>query len=67
MKTLTINTEIQFDQFDDSDSEKYAIGTINALNEVLQQRFSDICPIIFTENIRTCDIEIEDDEEEEDE
>ncbi len=58
MKTLLIKTQIQFDQFDNKDSEQFAMEFIDKINEVIQQRFQIESPIIFGNNIDSSDIEI---------
>ncbi len=56
MKSLTITTSIQFDQYSEIDSVEYAVDTIEKINKVLQREFNDISPIIFSQNISCADI-----------
>lgn len=66
MKSIIAKVQIQFDQFDNKNSEQYVMETIDRINEVIQREFNDISPIIFGNNIDSSDIEvIEEDEEDE--
>lgn len=66
MKTISIkNLIVQFDTFDDGADKHTAMDMIDAMNEVLRQRFPDASPIIAqsreydcTEAIREENIEI---------
>jgi hypothetical protein len=60
MKTLTVNVQMQFDSFDEGADQHTALDMIDKMNEVLQQRFPDASPIIFTNAIDDDDIEIRD-------
>lgn len=53
---------IQFDSFDENVNTDTAIQTIENINSVLQERFPDISPQIFTSAIDDSDIEIAEDE-----
>lgn len=58
MKNLTVNVQIQFDQFDNGDSVEYAQNALNKMTEILQRNFDDISPIIFTQGIDSSDVEV---------
>ena len=60
MKTITVNVQMQFDSFDEGADQHTALDMIDKINEVLQQRFPDASPIIFTNAIDDDDIEIKD-------
>jgi hypothetical protein len=67
MKTIIVkNLTIQFDSFDEGADQHTALNTLDAMNEVLQERFPDISPQIFVNAIDADDIEItpQDDDEE---
>jgi hypothetical protein len=49
---------IQFDSFDEGADKHTALNTLDSINEVLQERFSDISPQIFVNAIDDDDIEI---------
>jgi len=66
MKTILAKVQIQFDQFNENDSEIYVKETIDKINAVLQREFNDISPIIFGNNIDSSDIEVSDEENDED-
>ena len=57
---------IQFDSFDEGADQHTATATLDAMNEVLQERFPDISPQIFVNAVDADDIEItpQDDDEE---
>ena len=64
MKTIIVkNIMIQFDTFDEGADRHTTINTLEAINEVLQERFSDISPQIFVSAIDDDDIEITSEEE----
>jgi hypothetical protein len=66
MKSIIVkNVMIQFDSFDENADNSTAIQTIENINSVLQERFPDISPQIFTSAIDDSDIEIAEDENEE--
>jgi molybdopterin/thiamine biosynthesis adenylyltransferase len=59
MKTIIVkNVQIQFDSFDEGADKHTATATLDEINEVLQERFSDINPQIFVNAIDDDDIEI---------
>jgi len=59
MKSIIVkNIQIQFDSFDEGADKHTAINTLEAINEVLQERFNDISPQIFVSAIDDDDIEI---------
>lgn len=61
MKTITVkNVQIQFDDFDEGADKHNALNMLDEINEVLQQRFPDKSPIIFTSAVDDDDIEIKD-------
>ena len=62
MKTLTVNVQIQFDQFGDGDSLDYAIEKLNQINQTLGVHYSDVSPIIFTSGLDSSDVKVEGDE-----
>jgi len=67
MKSIIVkNLMIQFDSFDEGADQHTATATLDAMNEVLQERFPDISPQIFVNAVDADDIEItpQDDDEE---
>ncbi len=62
MKTLTINVQIQIDQFNDEDAKVYAVDTIAKINMALEREFPDVCPQIFA-SIDNSDITVQSEEE----
>jgi len=61
MKSIIVkNISIQFDSFDHGADKFTALNTLDAINEVLQERFPDISPQIFVNAIDDDDIEIAD-------
>lgn len=68
MKSIIVkNLQIQFDSFDEGADQHTAINTLEEINSVLQERFSDIQPQLFVGMITADDIEIADQPDEEDE
>lgn len=49
---------LQFDDFDDGADKHNALTMLDAINEVIQQRFGDSCPQILTSAVDDSDIEI---------
>lgn len=63
MKSIIVkNLQIQFDSFDEGADKHTALNTLDEINELLQERFPDICPQIFVNAIDDDDIEIADQE-----
>jgi len=59
MKSIIVkNIQIQFDSFDEGADKHTAINTLEAINEVLQERLNVISPQIFVSAIDDDDIEI---------
>jgi hypothetical protein len=58
MKSIIAKVQIEFDQFDNKNSEQYVMETIGRINEVIQREFNDISPIIYCNNIDSSDIEV---------
>jgi hypothetical protein len=68
MKTLTVNVQIQFDQFDgefDGDPVAYAIEKLDQINHTLQFHYNGISPQIFTSGLDASDVTVESFDEEE--
>jgi len=67
MKSIIVkNIQIQFDSFDNGADKHTALNTLEEINEVLQERFSENCPQIFVAAIDDDDIEIADEPDDED-
>ena len=67
MKSIMVkNLTIQFDTFDEGADKHNALNMLDAINEVLQERFPDESPQIFVNAIDDDDIEIADDNLKED-
>jgi len=67
MKSIIVkNLQIQFDSFDEGADRFTALDMLDAINEVLQERFPDAQPQIFVNAIDDDDIEIADDNLKED-
>jgi len=65
MKSIIIkNLMVQFDSFDDGADKHNALNMMEAINEVLKQRFPDAQPTFFVSAIDDDDIEITDEEDE---
>ncbi len=60
METITVSVKIQFDKFNAGNSKHYAITTLDQFTKVLQERFNDISPLIFSGMVKSSDIEVED-------
>ena len=59
MKTITVkNLKLQFDTFDEGADKHNAFDMIDEINKVIQQRFSDVSPLIHATGLDD-DIEIE--------
>ena len=68
MKTIMVkNIQIQFDQFGDTeDTNSYVCSTLCAINKLMHERMSDICPqIVSISGLDKSDIEVLQGEEEE--
>lgn len=66
MKTIIVkNLMLQFDDFDEGADKHNALNMLDSINEVLQQRFPDSQPQIFTNAVDDSDIEITDEGEHE--
>lgn len=70
MKNVTVNIQIQFDVFSDSeeDIKNEVISNLDSMSQTLAKHHMDNDPLIFTNAIDSSDIEIhtpEDEEEEE--
>jgi hypothetical protein len=66
MKSIIVkNIQIQFDTFDDGADRFTALDMLDAMNEVLQERFPDSQPQIFVGAIDDDDIEIAEEEADE--
>lgn len=64
MKNVTVNVQIQFDIPSNGNVVDSTVNTLDEINKVLQERFPDISPVIFTSSIDDSDI-VEDNENEE--
>ena len=58
MKSIIVKVQIQLDQLVEKNSEQYVMETLESMNEVLRNKFVDISPTIFCNNIDSSDIEI---------
>lgn len=68
MKSIIVkNLQIQFDSFDEGADKHTAINTLEEINSLLQERFSDITLQLFVGAVDDNDIEIADQPDEEDE
>lgn len=47
MKSITVNVQIQFDQFNNQDPIQYAHSILGMINAYLEKEFEDICPQIL--------------------
>jgi len=63
MKSIIVKVQIQLDQYGDEDSAQYVMDKLNEMNSVIQQRFNDVCPQIFCNNIDSSDIEVTEQED----
>ena len=66
MKSIIVkNLMIQFDSFDEGADKHTALNTLDEINAVIQERFSDISPQIFVNAIDDSDIEISNEDQDE--
>ena len=67
MKNVTVNIQIQFDVFSDSeeDIKNEVINNLASMSQTLAKHHMDNDPLIFTNSIDSSDIEIHTPEDEE--
>jgi hypothetical protein len=67
MKNVTVNIQIQFDVFSDSEEEikNEVINNLSSMSQTLAKHHMDNDPLIFTNSIDSSDIEISTPEDEE--
>ena len=57
MRNLTVTVQIQFDQLGGNETAlEYAEKKLDEMSKVLNERFPDISPLIFTNSIRQQDV-----------